>query len=406
MHVPTLNEAFFWQYGGECSRSISLLGYALVQYLEVLARALFINAQKNQYPVRIRSNMVRYHGEINVLERRENDLENIMNELNVCKELLKKETSLKNEASEQTCTIHRLLCLKTQELTESKSECFKLQEKNMAVAKELAELKLVSNLDLDEDEIDKLVSLGIERHSNYGVDILKKCLVARNRLYTELIKKFNALTYKESRSCKELEKAKEQLEKLKLKKKKDNEVLRAQVSKKTKNPSSVLNGVDPTLDDTCTPQDIIKEPDVYLGQTKRLRVSENINESSNKDDDVTQPTKSATTDASNLSKNVHGTSEHDGVPQEDATNRHPSKLCKQGQSKAASGVAVGPDGRGGTIKVFESHNLTSLNSGGSLNSAKIGKIKAKASSLQSRGYRVYGLSRTIHGSQGSCCWKR
>ncbi|KAI7733662.1 hypothetical protein M8C21_028605 [Ambrosia artemisiifolia] len=58
-----------------------------------------------------------------------------------------------------------------------------------------------------------------------------------------------------------------------------------------------------------------------------------------------------------------------------------------GQSKAASGdlIAVGPDGRGGTIKVFESQNLTSLNSGGSLNSAKIAKIKAKASSLQSRG---------------------
>ncbi|KAI7733658.1 hypothetical protein M8C21_028601, partial [Ambrosia artemisiifolia] len=236
----------------------------------------------------------------------------------------------------------------------------------------------------------------------------------------ELLGKYNDLSVKEFRSGKELEKAKEQLKELKKemrkletdKKVEDNEVLRAQkASKKTKYPPSLLNRVDPTLNDTCIPQDTIKERDINLGKRKRSRIYENINDS------VPQPTKSATTDASNLSKNVHETSEHNGVPwndckeasspvpnpQEemvadlcfpngllDATNRQPSKWCKMGQSKAASGdlIAVGPDGRGGRLKVLKSLNLSSHKAVGSLNSAKKGKIRAKASSLQSQGLQL------------------
>ncbi|KAI7741472.1 hypothetical protein M8C21_003986 [Ambrosia artemisiifolia] len=204
---------------------------------------------------------------------------------------------------------------------------------------------------------------------------------------------------------------------------KDNEVLRAlKASKQTKYPKRSLNGVDPALNDTCTPQDTTKEPDIHLGKTKRLRVPENINDS------VPQPTKRASNDTSNLSKNLHKTSEHNGFPwhdckdddvvflyesghiakdsstpvynpQEaaadfffsngllDATNRHPSKWCKKGQNKAASGdlIAVGADGRAGTTKVLKSPNLPSLNSRGSSNSAKSRKLGAKASSLQSQG---------------------
>lgn len=64
---------------------------------------------------------------------------------------------------------------------------------------------------------------------------------------------------------------------------KDNEVMRAKkASKKTKDSPSVLNAVDLTLNDTCTPQDAIKEHD-HHGKTKRLRVTDNTIKSNNKD---------------------------------------------------------------------------------------------------------------------------
>ncbi|KAM0015908.1 hypothetical protein Hdeb2414_s0032g00715941 [Helianthus debilis subsp. tardiflorus] len=85
--------------------------------------------------------------------------------------------------------------------------------------------------------------------------------------------------------------------------------------------------------ETAKEMKVIKEPVIHLGKTKRLRVCENINESNKKDgvssyisiddeapkvsvsfkfssnDSVPQPTKSAKTGASYISKNVHETSE-------------------------------------------------------------------------------------------------
>ncbi|KAK1408830.1 hypothetical protein QVD17_40911 [Tagetes erecta] len=431
-------------------------------------------------PKELKLEVRRLEGKVNglslALESRENDLKNISNELCVCKEQLKKEASLKNEALQQTHTINCLLNLKTQELNKSDLECLKLRERNMALAKELAALKLVSDLDLEEDEIVKLASLGNEPNSKDSVDILKKSLVARNKLYNKLIVKCKTLGREEARSRKELEKANERLEKLKKKiqemetdkEMKDNEGLRAQkASKKTINPSSVLNGVDPTLFDTFISQDTIKDPDIHLKKAKRLRVPENNYESNNKvsvssyiliDDDepkvsvspkfsaydsVPQTTKTATTDASYLSKNTHETSEHNGVPwhnytdddmvfvnengqdkslpniikeaalpdlnsQEadfcfsagligsDGTKNYLGRWCKKGQGKGVNAslqptqqsgdlIAVGADGRGGTIKVLKSQNLSSFSSRGSAISAKSVKFGAKASSLQSRG---------------------
>ncbi|KAI7758405.1 hypothetical protein M8C21_013093 [Ambrosia artemisiifolia] len=69
------------------------------------------------------------------LESREKELVNLSYEL-------KKEASLKYEALEQNYTINSLLNLKKQELNKSELELDKLQERNNALAKELAALKL------------------------------------------------------------------------------------------------------------------------------------------------------------------------------------------------------------------------------------------------------------------------
>ncbi|XP_021969650.1 uncharacterized protein LOC110864808 isoform X3 [Helianthus annuus] len=347
------------------------------------------------------------------LESREDDITNVSNELCVCKEQLKKEASLKNETLEQTLTIHRKLNLKTQELSETEKECINLQNGNMDLAKELAALKLVSDLNLEENEIVKLASLGTKPHSEESVDIIKKSLGARGELYKDLMVKCNNLARNVARSHEQLEKAKEQIEELeKLKKKIQNL-------------------------ETAKEMKVIKEPVIHLGKTKRLRVCENISESNKKDgvssyisiddddapkvsvsfkfssnDSVPQGTKSAKTGALYISKNVHETSESGQDkplfniakeasspvvnPQEDfcfssglldATKRHSGKWCKNGQSKTSGDlIAVGADGRGGTIKVLKSPNYSSLQSSrGSTISAKSSKLGAKASSLQSRG---------------------
>ncbi|KAL8192342.1 hypothetical protein R6Q57_027527 [Mikania cordata] len=341
------------------------------------------------------------------LESRENDFINIIDELSVCKEQLKTETLLKNEAMEQIRAFDCLLNLKTQELEKSDLECNKLQERNMALAKELAVLKLVSDLNLEDDEMGKLASLGNEPYSEKTVDTLKKALVARNKVYKDLMTKYKALGKDEARSRKELEKANEKLEELENLKEKiqkletakemeDNELLRAlKASKKT----SVQNGVNFTLYDTDTPQDTIKKPDVHPRKTKRVRVTENIVKSNFKDgispyiliddddtpkdsvspespsnDSATQPTKSAktndymacvneigqykirpniTNEASSpvLSSQAAEICFSAGVLAPDGTKRHLGSWCKRGQNKGFNASSVSKQSSGDLIAV-------------------------------------------------------
>lgn len=407
------------------------------------------------------------------LGSREDDLKNISNELCVCKEQLRKESALKNEALEQTQTINRLLNVKTQELNKSDLERIKLQERNMALAKELASFKLVSDLNLEEEEIVKLASLGTGAHSKESTDVLKKSLVVRNKMYKELIAKCNTLGREEAHTRKKLEKAKEKVEKLKKRIQemettneiKDNEVLRAlKASRNTKRSVSVLNGVDPTSIDISMPRDTAKEPYVSEADVekvaKRLRVSEDIDGINNKDgvstpdpgissyilidddtpegvlkshgfssfDPVSEPTKRAISTQNGVSLNhsdedvvlvneisqdkspakvvkealpVLNSQEGDfcfsaGLLGPDGTKRHLGKWCKKGQIKGfnasslptqVSGnlIAIGADGRGGTIKVLRSQNPSSRDCKESSILAKNGKVGAKTSSLQSRG---------------------
>ncbi|KAK6920071.1 Zinc finger, RING-type [Dillenia turbinata] len=190
-------------------------------------------------------------GVTTALERQETSYKEVSEELCLCKEQIKKEAELKNEALRQIAISQQLIrsksevccslrddlsnAIRTKALDRSTIECSRLQERNMALAKELAALKLVSDLNLDEDEVLKLASLGHEANSKDTVDILKRSLVIRNQSYKELMAKCNLLGRGEARFAKKHEKAKEKIHKLKTRiqeletsiEAKENEVLRA-----------------------------------------------------------------------------------------------------------------------------------------------------------------------------------
>ncbi|GMN45067.1 hypothetical protein TIFTF001_014258 [Ficus carica] len=192
-------------------------------------------------------------GNDSALERQGKDLKELSDELRLCMEREKKETALKNEALKEKAFLQQLLHVKTEELDKSTLECLRLQERSMALAKELAALKLVSDLDLDEDMVLKLASFGNGANSQDTVDILRRSLVMRNRSYKELMTKCNLLGRGESRSTKKLEKAKEKINRLKERVKeleiavevRDNEVLRElKASKKTRLEGVVTDGLN------------------------------------------------------------------------------------------------------------------------------------------------------------------
>ncbi|XP_031401483.1 uncharacterized protein LOC116211301 [Punica granatum] len=175
-------------------------------------------------------------------ERQGKDLKELADELYQCKELGKREAALKDNAV-------NLLRIKSEELDRSNSECLRFRDKNMALAKELAAIKLVSDLDLDEDEVLNLASLGNESDSRHTIDTLRKSLVIQNKSYNKLladhkglISKCSALRRGEDRFRSKHEKAKEKISKLKIRIKeletavegKENELLRALKASKKK----------------------------------------------------------------------------------------------------------------------------------------------------------------------------
>ncbi|XP_028769312.1 E3 ubiquitin-protein ligase TRAIP isoform X2 [Neltuma alba] len=128
-----------------------------------------------------------------------------------------------------------------EELEKSTLECSRLQDRNMALAKELVAFKLVVDPNLDEDEVLKLATLGNGANSKDTIDTLRRSLVMRNRSYKELMTKCNILGRAEARYSRKLEKAKEKVKKLKERiqeletaaEVKENEILRSlKVSKK------------------------------------------------------------------------------------------------------------------------------------------------------------------------------
>ncbi|KAK4354032.1 hypothetical protein RND71_026226 [Anisodus tanguticus] len=167
----------------------------------------------------LRNEVKRLEGKVlrltSTLEKQLNDLKEINAELFTCKEELKMEVTLKTEALKQGAAIQQLLHLKSKELHRSTLECTRLQDRNLALAKELATLKLVCDSSLEEEEVLKLASLGNDVNSRETIDVLKKSLVIRNKSYEELMTKCNTLDRKEARSVRKLKKAKEKKNKLK-----------------------------------------------------------------------------------------------------------------------------------------------------------------------------------------------
>ncbi|KAK2406979.1 RING/U-box superfamily protein [Trifolium repens] len=167
----------------------------------------------------LRKEVKRLEGKISglstVLEKQTKELDEVKDELCTCKEQMKIEIASKNEALKLKTSLQFQLRVKSEELEKSNLERFRLQERNMALAKELAALKLVSDLDLGEDEVLKLATLGNGANSQETVDTLKRSLVLRNRSYKELMAKCNVLGRGEAHYRKKLDKAKEKITKAK-----------------------------------------------------------------------------------------------------------------------------------------------------------------------------------------------
>ncbi|MCD7463969.1 hypothetical protein HAX54_051840 [Datura stramonium] len=169
------------------------------------------------------------------LEKQLKDLKEVNAELFTCKEELRMEATLKIDAVKQEAAIQQLLHLKSKELDRSTLECIRLQDRNVALAKELATLKLVCDFKLEEEEVLKIASLGDDVNSKETIDVLKRSLAIRNKNYKELMTKCDTLERREARSRRKLQKAKEKKNNLKARVQeletalegKDNEILRA-----------------------------------------------------------------------------------------------------------------------------------------------------------------------------------
>ncbi|KAG0624215.1 hypothetical protein M758_3G231900 [Ceratodon purpureus] len=90
-----------------------------------------------------------------------------------------------------------------------------LQEKNQAMAKDLAAHKLVGDTDLGEEDIFRLANLGTGSNKNAIIETLTKSLILRNKSYKELMARCNELGMGESRALRKSEKTIEHLKKMK-----------------------------------------------------------------------------------------------------------------------------------------------------------------------------------------------
>ncbi|KAL6124126.1 hypothetical protein ACLB2K_076641 [Fragaria x ananassa] len=204
------------------------------------------------------------------LDRQGQSLKELTEELCLCMERAKKEVALKNdavasknEALKQQASLERMLHMKSGELDKVTTECLRLQEKNMKLAKELAAFKLVSDFDLKEEDVLNYAALGNGVNNKESIDSLKMSLLSRERVYqvhakkmtaryNELMKNHRDLAQEKARSNEELEKVKEKTNTLKTRVQesesavevKDNEVLRAlKASRQTRGERVIQNNV-------------------------------------------------------------------------------------------------------------------------------------------------------------------
>ncbi|KAH7692365.1 TRAF-interacting protein [Dioscorea alata] len=143
-------------------------------------------------------------------------LQELNKELSKWKEFVKLEEARNEEVRSENKCLDRLVRQKNEELSRKSSECLKLEERNLMLAKELAALKLVTDLNLGEGEMVKLASIGHGANHANVIDVLKSSLALRNKSYKELMAQCNALGRAEARTQQKLDKAKEKIKTLKV----------------------------------------------------------------------------------------------------------------------------------------------------------------------------------------------
>ncbi|KAB2597766.1 flagellar attachment zone protein 1-like [Pyrus ussuriensis x Pyrus communis] len=94
------------------------------------------------------------------LELKEKELKLVKEELCQSKVQAKIEVALKNEALKQRTSAQQQLQMKSEECDKLTLESLRLRERNKALDKELAVVKLVSDLDLDKEDVSKLATFG------------------------------------------------------------------------------------------------------------------------------------------------------------------------------------------------------------------------------------------------------
>ncbi|KAE8721460.1 pentatricopeptide repeat-containing protein [Hibiscus syriacus] len=213
--------------------------------------------------IEVKRLLVKVSGLGSALERQEKEQIHINEELCLCKEQKKREMALKNEALREKASIQQKLSSKSEELSKSNSECSRLEQRNLALAKELAVLKLVADLDLEQDEMLKLASVGNEGSSQDVVDNLI-------RSYKELMAKCNLLG-----RVQELDTLIEV---------KDNEVLRTLKASKTDGEGVVLivdGNSDSSNAKNSSKEQLMQRPVLPSNNLDETRVSRSTNQWSN-----------------------------------------------------------------------------------------------------------------------------
>ncbi|KAM1816310.1 hypothetical protein ACFX12_000729 [Malus domestica] len=151
------------------------------------------------------------------LELKEEELKLVKEELCQSKVQARIEVALKNEALKQCTSTQQQLQMKSEEFDKLTLECLRLRERNKALDKELAVVKLVSDLDLDKEEVSKLATFGDGANNKDTIDVLSISVAMSNRSCKEWMNKCDLLERKEARYSKKLEKAKRKINKWKTK---------------------------------------------------------------------------------------------------------------------------------------------------------------------------------------------
>ncbi|XP_010934625.1 uncharacterized protein [Elaeis guineensis] len=200
-------------------------------------------------------------------ENQQKHLSKLNDEVTAWKELAQREEARREEImKEKECT-EQFLHMKMEELSRKSLECTKLHERSLGLAQELAALKLATDMNLEEEEMVKLASLGHGRNHENAVQVLKRSLALRNKSYKELLAQCNLLGRAETRSQMKLDKAKEKIKKLqarlqeveKVVEEKENEILRnLKASKRTKTEGISFSCVNENLNYACTDNHLLE----------------------------------------------------------------------------------------------------------------------------------------------------